>query len=270
VAQAIVAYSDYVATYFRNLIGGRPIYIIPNGVSPELTANEQFSTHGNHAGSLNIAYCGTVASHKGPHVILEALRIARLNSVNLSLIGHAPEHDYVNQLREAAAAVRGLNLKFYGKYERSELPLLLLGVDCVIVPSLVPEAGPIVPREALACGVPILVSRLGALPEVITDGENGFTFDPQRPEDLADILRRIAVDLALLNRLRAGARQSPTSTVTEHAERICQVYDHALHAFEKRQVDLQDASELTFLREAVARLGCDSSHIHKSREVALP
>jgi glycosyltransferase involved in cell wall biosynthesis len=262
-AQAIIAYSDYVASYFRRFADTREIEIIPNGVPPGLAAGEELIPNRNGKRSLRVAYCGTVAAHKGPHVILEALRIARLESVNVLFIGHAPERDYVRKLRDLAAAVHGLDLKMYGKYERSEMPHLLRGVDCVIVPSLVPEAGPIVPREALACGVPVVAAKLGALPEVITEGENGFCFDPTRPEDLASILCRIAIDPDLVARLRAGARSSPTSSLVEHAGQVCRVYDRALESLQTTAIEARNTSELKFLHDSLVRLGCDSSRVQK-------
>ena len=98
----------------------------------------------------------------------------------LRLAGHAPDEPHVRRyvagLRRQAADVPGLRLEVHGTYEPHELPGLLADTDCVIVPSLVPETGGLVPREALALGVPVLVSRLGALPELVTEGENGFTF----------------------------------------------------------------------------------------------
>jgi glycosyltransferase involved in cell wall biosynthesis len=270
-ADAVIAYSDYVASYFRKFLGeSKPIHIIPNGVPSELAPAAGVSSNGNDARTLNVAYCGTVASHKGPHVILEALSIARLESVNVLLIGHAPERDYTRKLRNLAATVPGVDLKFYGKYERSELPLLLRGVDCVIVPSLVPEAGPIVPREALACGIPVLAAKLGALPEVIADGENGFTFDPAKPQDLATILRRIVSDSSVLPRLRVGARTSRACTLAEHAEQVCTVYGRALQDFESNSFSSQDAAELQALHENLVRLGCDSSRIENHPKGGLP
>jgi glycosyltransferase involved in cell wall biosynthesis len=259
-AEAVVAYSDYVASYFRKFNAeAKPIDVIPNGVPPELAQYGDFSSDVNQSGALNIAYCGTVTGHKGPHVILEALRIAELKSVNVHVFGHTPEKDYAKRLRDQAAAVPGLTLKMYGKYERNEVPLLLRGADCVIMPSLVPEAGPIVPREALACGLPVIATKLGAAPEVICEGENGFTFDPTQPEQLAAILRRLVTDPSLLARLRTGARKSQASTLAEHAEQVNKVYDRALRDFEGKRSNPLEARELRTLHETLVRLGCDSS-----------
>src|SRR5262249_10272681 len=144
-------------------------------------------------------------------------------------------------LREQAATISGLKLCVYGEFKRAELPYLLDDVDCVIVPSLIPEAGPQVPREALAHGLPVIASRLGALPGLVAGGGNGFTFDPTRPGELAAILRRLARDEGLLGRLRQGARVTPVMTVSSHAGAVRAVYQEAaedlLHQYSHFRAD---------------------------------
>jgi len=261
-ADAVIAYSEFVSSYFTRFAEtSNAIPVIPNGVPPELMQVREMRLNRNGDETFNIAYCGTVAAHKGPHVILDALRFAALKRVNVLLIGDGPERDYTRKLRERAAGIRGVSLKFYGKYERRELPFLLRDMDCVVMPSLVPEAGPIVPREALACGVPVIAAKLGALPEVIREGENGFMFDPGRPEDLSAIFRAIAGDPSLLSRLRAGTGTPRAITLGEHAARVCKVYEQALQHFGAKTVCPQEASELRLLHNSLVRFGCDSTRV---------
>jgi glycosyltransferase involved in cell wall biosynthesis len=163
---------------------------------------------------------------------------------------------YVRQVREQAAAIPDLELRVYGVFRRDELPFLLSDIDCVVVPSLVPEAGPQVPREALARGIPVVVSRLGALPETIREGETGFSFDPDNPDELAGILRRFVKEPALLRRLREAVRRSHIVTVTEHATLLRKTYaearDHLLRPRKERAVEV---SEIGFLKEAILQVG---------------
>jgi glycosyltransferase involved in cell wall biosynthesis len=249
-ADRVIAYSEHVGSYFQPMCKVQ-IKVIANGVPVNCTATEDAESEHSAKRTLTLAYCGTVAPHKGPHAIIAALRLANLERVNLRVIGHAPDEQYAARLREKAGAISSLRLQMYGKFSRSELPLLLRGVDCVIVPSQVPEAGPIVPREALACGVPVVASRLGALPELITEGENGFTFDPDRPEELAAILRRLVDEEHLLPRLRAGARKSPVITSTQHAKLVRNVYEDALVNFPNSLTQSFQAAELDFLYDAL-------------------
>jgi glycosyltransferase involved in cell wall biosynthesis len=257
-AQRVVCYSRYVASYFERY-GADParLRVVANGVSfdpsdrpapPAATPRER--------GTLKLAYCGTVEPHKGPHVLLDALRVAALGAVDLVLIGQCSNRGYVRRLREQAVPIAGLKLRFYGAYRRTDLPCLLNDVDCVVVPSLVPEAGPIVPREALALGVPVLASRLGALPEVVADGENGLLFDPSRPGELAALLQRLARDDDLVRRLREGARRTRGGTAPEHAQRMRAIYheaaDELIRGGSARSADV---AEVQFLHAALLEAG---------------
>jgi glycosyltransferase involved in cell wall biosynthesis len=182
---------------------------------------------------------GTIAPHKGPHVVLDALQAAHLPNVALHLFG--PTHDfadYVDSLKQRAKTIAGLNLTVYGKYEPAELEILLQDMDCVIAPSVWPETFCIVSREALARGIPALVSNLGALPEAVVDGENGYIFNPLRPIELAHILQKIQGDETLLRKLRQGALHTQIMSQAEHAQAVRAVYLEA-------QAELRRAPNLT-------------------------
>ena len=58
-----------------------------------------------------------------------------------------------------------------------------------------------------AFDVPVVASRLGALPEVVIDEENGLLVEPNDPQALANAILRILQDNDLRARLRAGVRQ---------------------------------------------------------------
>jgi glycosyltransferase involved in cell wall biosynthesis len=257
-AHRLVAGSRYVASYFEEFAPHpHGVRVIPNGVAVEAVdpAMVVCSTPGER-GRLSLAYCGSVARHKGVHVILDALRGADLGPVELLVIGQTPFRPYVALLREQAATVPGLNFRLYGEFKQAEFPYLLSDVDCAVTPSLVPEAGPQVPREVLARGVPVLASRLGALPEIVADGENGFTFDPSRPEQLAAILRRLLDDEDLLPRLRAGALRTPVVTMAEHTRAIRSVYRDATQDLLSNQRSRSaDRLEIDFLHSALLSHG---------------
>jgi glycosyltransferase involved in cell wall biosynthesis len=132
--------------------------------------------------------------------------------------------DYVDRLRQRASTVPGLDFRLNGPYAAETLPVLLQAADVAVVPSQVPETFALVAREALLLGVPILVSRLGALPEAIEAGCNGLAFDPFNPLELARHLRALWEDEALYARLRRGAEQSRVVVSSEHARRLQEVF----------------------------------------------
>jgi len=147
--------------------------------------------------ALRIGYFGGYSKHKGVHVLLEAFgKLQR--PAQLSLHGVGSDRVYVESLRATAKEV---GAEWCGPYASSELPALLATADLVVVPSLWVENYPIVIREALAAGRPVLTSRVGALPESVRDGVDGLLFEPGDSEQLAALLDRCASEAGLLQSL---------------------------------------------------------------------
>ncbi len=90
-------------------------------------------------------------------------------------------------------------------------PALLEDVDVVVVPSVWWETYSIVIRQVQPCGIPVVASRLGALPEGVREGENGLLFEAGSSGQLADLLQTLDSDRGLLGRLRDGIRPSDGS-----------------------------------------------------------
>jgi glycosyltransferase involved in cell wall biosynthesis len=178
---------------------------------------------------LRLAFVGKGAPAKGVHVVLEALAQARLDEVDLRIVGDLKDA-YARRLEQVARGIPGLRLELTGRYEPEELAGRLDHVDCVVVPSLWEETFSLVTREALALGVPVVVSRLGALPEAVRAGKNGLVFDPERPAELTAIAVRLAADESLRRRLRAGAAATSHVDMTKHTGEMRSLYADAIAA----------------------------------------
>jgi glycosyltransferase involved in cell wall biosynthesis len=247
-ADAIIAPSEFVADYFRRRQGQSiPIQVIPNGVA---FGNDRLPAPKPRKGSLHLASLGPVTPHKGAHVAVEALRRASLPAARYTLFG-AVEQPYMRELRGAAARVDGLELRSYGPYEPASLPLLLADVDAVVIPSVVWETFSIVAREAMACGLPVIASRLGALPEAVREGENGLLFAAQATSELAVILQTLDADRSALTRLSEGIRRTDWITVGERARRLEEVLERVrAKGIQRAHIDTE--SELGALRTLLA------------------
>lgn len=80
--------------------------------------------------------------------------------------------------------------------------------------------------EAAACGVPVVATTAGGIPEVVENHETGLLVEPRRPEALADALIRLIDDRALAGRLAAeGRRRLSRFGLTRMAAKMEEVYD---------------------------------------------
>lgn len=229
-AQRLIAPSMYVANYFEQYgIAPARIARIPNavffGISAPRAPQKPIPCE---RGRLNLAFLGSIIPHKGLHVLIQALRLARLGPVKVLVLGRTHGADYAARLRREAAAIPDLTLDWHGEYEPAELPALLADTDCIVMPSFIRETFGIVIHEAFALGIPAVVSNTGSQPELIRQGENGFTFDVTHPAALAAILYRLTNDDALMIKLRIGAAQTHVMQADEHARAVRAVYEQVL------------------------------------------
>jgi glycosyltransferase involved in cell wall biosynthesis len=74
-----------------------------------------------------------------------------------------------------------------------------------VVPSVWPEPFGLVATEAMAAGRPVVASRIGGIPDIVTDGVSGILVRPADPRSLAGALRSVASDDELEGRLARGA-----------------------------------------------------------------
>ena len=82
----------------------------------------------------------------------------------------------------------------------------LESADCMVLPSYA-ERLPMAILEAMACGLPIISTNVGTIPEVITDGIEGFLIEPGDIEALADRLVRLDRDKPLRRQMGLAGRE---------------------------------------------------------------
>jgi len=137
----------------------------------------------------------------------------------LVLIGAGPLED---QLRAQA----GDGVVFAGS--RPDVPALLPGLDVFTLSSR-QEGLPVALMEAMTSGLPSVVTRVGGMPEVLDDGEQGYLVPPGDPSALAAALGRLTEDEGLRERLGAAARERAKSFDVAGAQRsIERVYERVL------------------------------------------
>ena len=143
--------------------------------------------------------------------------VRRVMPATLVLAGDGPDRDVAQQ--EVDRLKLGADVRFLGKVDR--VADLLRGSDLFLLPSQTESFG-LGALEAMACGVPVLASRVGGLPEVVADGETGYL----APVGAVAELTERAV--ALLKDPQAHARMRENAVVRARefsSERIVPLYE---------------------------------------------
>ena len=128
------------------------------------------STRGDYALVL-----GRVAREKGFHDAIDAARMAGMRLRAAGAVFPYPDHRrYFDE--EVAPRLDGERL-WVGAVAGEAKRDLIAGAKCMLIPSTAPETSSLVAMEALACGVPVIAYRSGALPEIVEDGVTGLIVD---------------------------------------------------------------------------------------------
>ncbi len=181
-------------------------------------------------GKVKIAYLGNMTPFKGAQVILrEYLRLRKKEAVEIHFHGRQNYQQYFDEMKNLAQQCPKGSIAFHGAYRSDkELRKILSKVHVVVFPSLWEENYPLVVREALLYGVPVIGSNLGGVPEAIEDGVNGFLFDPYAEGSLAEKIERILKSPAILQQMTEGARNTKIESMDDHVTKMTTIYNDAM------------------------------------------
>ena len=126
---------------------------------------------------------------KGLDVLLKALH--SIPEVELLMIGDGPERANLEKL--AKSLELGGKVKFLGQVPHSEVWRHMLSSSVFVLPSL-SEGLPRALLEAMACGLFIIASDVGGIPEVMRNGWNGTLVEPRNPEALREAIEKAIAD----------------------------------------------------------------------------
>ena len=131
-----------------------------------------------------ILYIGAMRMVKGTDVGVKAFikLIQKQNKIMFVLIGDGDLRPDLENVVEQAELSN--NVFFLGRKNNNELAIYLNAADLLVVPSR-NEGRPVVILESLACGTPVVATRVGGIPELISDEHLGILVEPENPDALA-------------------------------------------------------------------------------------
>ncbi|HEX5830179.1 MAG TPA: glycosyltransferase family 4 protein, partial [Gemmatimonadaceae bacterium] len=204
---ALVAVSEWEAeTARRGLLGARArVATVPNGTGPCAVAEPDPELRALAGGEPLAVFVSKLRPEKNPLAVVRAA--AQLHAAGelpgrVAIVG---DGDLAPAVRDEIAA-RGVGeaVRWF-PFGGSTAPYIA-AADLLVVPSSW-ESLPITPLEAMACGVPVLATAVGGMPEAITDGRTGWLVPAGDEGALAGALRDLLGDRERLARAGAAARE---------------------------------------------------------------
>jgi len=165
---------------------------------------------------------------KGHPQLLQAFAQVREKrpSASLLLVGDGIRRAWVQQLAHAAGLAESVVFTGF----RPDVPALLGTMDCFVLASTRTEGVPQALLQAFATGVPVVASRIGGIPEVVTDEETGLLVESDSVPALAGAIGRVLDDPDASAR-RARAARALVEARFSHArsiDRLLNLYDELL------------------------------------------
>ncbi len=223
-SQKCISVSKYVQTSW-GMKNSSKCKVIYNCVSTDWIQYPQKHISKTNKGALNIAIVGRLRHEKGQSIALDAMRLLKSYSplIKLSIIGDGIDSNY---LFDKAKSLSLESVDFQGIKSKSEIIEIYREIDLLIIPSKFEGFG-LVAIEAMSSGIPVVASRVGGLPEVVSEGETGLLYEAGSVEELARCIRYFFDNPECINQFGFKGREKVKSVFSfeNYSENIMDIYD---------------------------------------------
>jgi glycosyltransferase involved in cell wall biosynthesis len=188
-------------------------YHVPNPVRRIFFENPR-----TDSGDKHVLFVGAFTRLKRPMDLLEAFAAVKEQHVDATLTLAGPEEDrqYVKEMKRVTAERKIRDVRFVGPQSPEQIARLMRAATVLVLPSA-QENSPMVVAEAMASGLPVIASRVGGVPHMITDGVDGLLFECGNVMELSRHLLRMLESSHLRHDLACKARQKALSMFSSDA-----------------------------------------------------
>ena len=191
-------------------INARKIKIVPNGIEKVkyLKIIKGIEKRNEIIDILFIGYCGRI---KGLQYLVQAMMVLKQQGQSnycLHIVGDTKKDPLYFSVIQKYIYDNLLNdrIKFYGPMYEKNLDRVWDQANIFVLPSLWESYGLVI-VEAMARGIPVVATNVGAIPELVTNGISGLTVPPKDSRALAEAIQRLSLDIPLQNRVIAGGHR---------------------------------------------------------------
>lgn len=184
---------------------------------------------------FNVCVVGQISPMKGQRVVVKALSkmVKYTKKIQLYFVGDTPIEEYKWYMETVKNDLVKLDLSRFVVFLgwRNDALNIMSCMDLLINPSLAEGFG-YVPLEGMALGLPVIATRVGVLPEAITDGVTGFLVKSGDDEGIVRCWRSLISDPALCERMGKNARSKIFSEylIDDKVDRLAQIWTDMVRA----------------------------------------
>ena len=221
-ADAITAVSNFMAGEAHERLGiQKEVSVIPNFVDSDVFSPAPCEVaERNNGRDIVITHISNFRPVKRIQDLVYAMSIVvkEAPGTRLMLVGDGPERHGVERLIDRLDLREHVLLTGF----RSDIPNLLRCSDVVVLCSET-ESAPLALLEGMSCGLPVIATGVGGIPEIVEDGVNGFLVPPKHPEAIAERILELNGDGGLRARLGEAARKTVLERYT--ADKVVSQYE---------------------------------------------
>ena len=189
---------------YQGFVPGQKVVLLPNGIdcAPYPAARPPAAP----GAPLNLVFMGRLVAAKGPYESLEAMRLLRARGVAARLVIAGSGPDEAGLRSRARELGLDAEVSFAGAAHGARKVELLSRADAMLLPTYHAEGLPYALLEAMAAGAVPVLTRIGALPDVVAEGVHGLFVPPRDPAALAAAIAALDADRGALARMAAACR----------------------------------------------------------------
>ena len=190
---------------YREFVPRQDVVALPNGIDCRPYSGIP-TVQSDSSRALQLVYVGRIAREKGLYETLQGLRLAHELGVDARLVvaGSGPEEPRLRRYAQALGIAP--RVCFVGPIFGADKVKLLSGADVMVLPSY-SEGLPYALLEAMAAGVPVIATPVGAIPDVVSDGIHGFLVPARDGKAIAESLAVLAGDRDKLSWMSRACRR---------------------------------------------------------------
>ena len=193
---------------------------------PNFINIEEYTPNLSYNG-LEFAYCGRIDGNKGIETLIRACK--QVNNGRLLIVG---EGEWKTKIEDLIEKEKIQNVSILGYKKGNELFEIINRCLFTVLPSECYENGPFAILESMVLGRSVVGSKIGGIPEIISDGVDGLLFEPHNVGDLANKIRYLIDNKDIVSEMGKRARRKVEERYNSdlHYERLMEVYEQVMTA----------------------------------------